>query len=207
MPIPDQVDILEKLDSFLWERDVNPATAVAVNEWPTWLGTAQQLRKARGLFRVQRDRLRWEPAAVKAHALVDVNNDGTPDPVFQDNHGCHEAGIGSAIVVLNSDYTDVDRVITEQILAKPTRPKAGAYFIKLPPGKYGPVVAGRVLDFRAASDGFHSRLYGLLGYKGIVHVTVLERPPYFDLEPKYRLKMSRVENGMSREVCSFLYAQ
>lgn len=42
IPTPPGVNVYKKIDAYIWERGVNPATFVTTKEWPLWRGTREQ---------------------------------------------------------------------------------------------------------------------------------------------------------------------
>lgn len=116
LPAPTGVDVYTKVDHYIWQRGVNPAAFVTTDETPLWRGTPEQVEQARRSFFSTRENFFSVPPNLHAWTRVDFDNDGVDEPVYHDGRGCFYAGVGSLLIVLTSDSSDVDRAKTDLIM-------------------------------------------------------------------------------------------
>jgi hypothetical protein len=203
MPSPSNLNLYSEISRYLWERDVNPVRYASYNTWPTWTGSAQQMRSAFETYRRQRVVYYSEPSVVTAYANLDIDNDGQSEPVYRDNHNCRFGGVSNTLVVFNSDFSSIDRVKTERILVHPRRRADTPYFRPLPRGQKGALANGRPLDFASVPDLAQDMHYGVFIYQGRTFVTVsglrTEGGAYGD----GKLHVYLHDPQGDREVCSF----
>jgi len=187
--------LLTKVEDYVWERDVNPANNVQVDQVPQWQGTLEQRARARELFH---KRFEMDLAGHGYQiGLVDVDNNAVAENVFFSSRQS-----GSTLVVLNEDKTDVDVEKTEKILAHPSRREAGWRETKpTPPDdtrfSIWPVVP--------VYDAYFGAEYAVLSFEGTTFVWFRWR-----VHPDYTIRewserdtqhIYRTDGDRSEEVC------
>jgi hypothetical protein len=202
MPSPPGVNVEAKIDRYRWERNANPAQYVPVTEWSTWTGTPQQLRTALSRFRERRE---VYPGVLTAYASIDIDNDGTLETVYRDNHDCLSSSVGTTFQVMTRDLSDIDRAKTERISAHPRRPAGSPYFRPLYPGEKSLPRGGRYLDFTLVEDLSLSTNYGAFIYRGKVFVTVIGLLSGADPVAEKRLHVYLHDQQGDKEVCTFRF--
>ncbi len=111
----DSQKLFDKIDRFIWERDINPLHHLTEDEKKIWLGTQEEYAKAWERYKINR----------RAHLVIglftgqlDIDNDGIMENVSYDTP---YGGRGGIFMVLNTDKTDIDAKRTEYLLRHPVR--------------------------------------------------------------------------------------
>jgi len=187
--------LLEPIENFLWERDVNAANYFLVTQMTEWQRTPEQLADARRRFH---DTFETElNASGYQVGRIDIDNDGTLDNVFFTTRQS-----GSTLLVLNTARTQVDIARSERLLAHPSRAAAGWPDVRPPregePSKYA---------LWPGLDAYHSTEYHVFVYDGATYYRFL-----WTVHPDHSTRewiqrgtehIFRIDGAEKAEVCEF----
>ena len=104
-----------EMGGFLWKRDVNPVGSYSIMSWPKWTGSQAQVKEAKRAY----DRRRNRAMVQKQIAMIDMDNDGTEEPVYYEN------GEGSRIAAIKPDWSGIDWEKTRKLMPRPPFGKTG----------------------------------------------------------------------------------
>lgn len=187
-------ELLRSIREFLWTRDVNPARLVAVEELAKWSGSPEQISKARSNFVNVVFPAAFEGAFGSAIARIDIDNDGTVEPVLS-------ARLAEKVLVLTEDERSVDVAKTEMVLEHLSRRDSGWPDVRPRRPDDRPLTQ----PFFALPDGYASTSYGVYTYEGRIYWDLWwrERPEYGPAASVSRgeIRVFSAEAGQSREIC------
>ncbi len=135
-------ELFDKINLFLWERDVNPIYRFPVTEYKNWRGTPEQYALAWEHYKGNRQKTLSLGLPV---SKVDIDNDGKTENIAYDSVN------NRILMVLNDDKTEIDLKKTALVLQHPSRKAEGK----------GELTA----DGRRISDAMHSVAYDVFIYK------------------------------------------
>jgi hypothetical protein len=192
MPVPVGVDIYSKIDGYIWQRGVNPAAYVYLPNASAWQGTPRQIEDAHRQFLRISENAHSVPSNRDSYVVVDVDNDGTAEPIYHDGRYCYYGGLGALLIVLTPDYANIDRARTDLLMAHPPRAKQAPVF--------------RPKSEQVADDALRQSRYDLFRFRKRTYITQwgFEEPNLRLLEPP-PLHVHVVEKGRNREICTYRY--
>ena len=204
-PTGDRTYPAEKIDRFLWERDVNPVYYIPVAEWTKWRGTSEQYTMAWNGYSGSRTR-----RTMAGHLVgqVDIDNDGVLDNVYLDRYS---SDIGAPLIVLSIDRSDIEQEKTKLVMQHPPRKQQEL-------GEFRPLLGQEKVGYHPhkqfgrtpVEDARMGASYDIFLHK---------KKTYFDLwwiyHPSYKgrldfqvggpLRVFMIENGKTRELCTYSY--
>jgi hypothetical protein len=155
----EEWSFLDRVEQFLWERDVNPANHVPIEQLPQWQRTPAQMAEARHHFHVV-----FEGSLGGYHlASLDIDNDGGSDRVF-----FAARQVGSTLLVLNADGTDVDAERTEHLLGRLARLDTKRGDVR---HSWPDEIRTRGLDLSPVEDIYDGAEYGVFRYESSTYLT------------------------------------
>ncbi len=195
------------IDRFLWERDANPVY------WyrggiAKWRGTPAEYEKAWKTFKfLKRGPGIQLPNRGDLVGEVDIDNDGTPDQVYLDRVDDH---MGAPLLVLNADRSDIDYERTRLVMQHPSHKEQGLGELrKLAPGERATAEAEQ-FGWTPVEDALHGASYDIFIYKNTTYFDLwwIYHPDYqgkLDLLAGKPLRVFVIENGQTRNICSYKY--
>jgi len=203
----------DKINSFLWERDVNPIYYFPVTEYKNWKGTPEQYAQTWKRYKQVRQRtLAMGPPISR----VDIDNDGKVENIYLESKCkiCENNGIP---LVLNYEKTNIDFEKTSLLLQHPSRKTEGDGIL--------------TDDGKKVSDAVHSIFYDVFIYKqktyfdlyiDLHHIFIekesriwgkLQPPAIITEKSKKRkatepdgiLRVFIIENQKTQEICTYHY--
>lgn len=109
----DSQELFDKIDIFLWERDINPFMHVQDEERRNWRGTKKEYKKAWKKYKIYRQARLSTGLPI---GRLDIDNDGKPENIVYDRFS--QRGV---FIVLTADKKDIDLKKTANLLQHPPR--------------------------------------------------------------------------------------
>ncbi|MEW5993459.1 MAG: lysozyme inhibitor LprI family protein [Candidatus Zixiibacteriota bacterium] len=196
----------DQMSKLLWPRDVNPAIYHTVTEWPNWQGTPEQLMKAKEKFEYDRETLFMvhPPYITK----LDIDNDGTPEPVYLEQP-CGSV-FGARIAALTPDWKGIDRKKTEKLMPHPPFARNGrSVFRSMFPNEIF-TQEERERGYTAIEDAWHDLYYDVFLYRGAAYFD-----QWWGMHPDFKGKTDMVAGRLrvfqsttddTKEVCVYKFA-
>ena len=201
-------NLLERIDKFLWERDANPIYHVVINKWPKWRGTKKQFADAYKNYSFERNEM---ARASRDHLIanIDIDNDGTLEPVYLDHL---DSSSGYVLLVLKTDYTDIDYEKTKLVMMHPSRKDAGwGEFRPMKAGDWGVNQHAEIPGLTLTEDSLHSAYYNVFLYKNRVYFDMWwsNHPDYKGKSPfdAGRLHVYAAEKDKGNEICTYKFVK
>lgn len=200
-------ELYNQMGQLLWERDVNHVIYHTVSEWPNWLGTSEQLENSRKIFEKDRQSLSiFYPPYI---ATVDIDNDGTPEPVYFEQP-CGSS-FGSRLAVVTPNWKAIDREKTERLMPHPSFNRTGRDVFRPLFENEDWDASAKEYGYKPISDAWHNLYYDAFLYKDEAYIDQWwSRHPDVKGETSQqagRLRVFQATPDSTRELCIFRYSE
>lgn len=195
-----------EISKFLWNRDVNPVRYFT-DDLSKWRGTKQQLADAYKRFLYLRHEIsRRKVPRYHRVAELDIDNDGVPEPVYQDSMYAHP----TLLLVLKNDYSDIDYEKTKLVMMHPSWKDLGlGYFEPVKEGDSAIPPESLKRGYIPVGDGLSGSIYDVFLFKGKTYFTLWGFPDNYS--PGWRsrfdncLRVFIAEKGNTQEICTYKF--